>query len=231
MKQDSETRRDERNKSLNGNSPSLPAQARQHAPAAIAELVRIIENTRSDAARLAAICILFDRGLGKPPKPLDIAIKDRVKPAPPPATKSWSGGPRISIGLAMGQWSMDVSMTPLLELLPGKHRRHTENRRRKLMSQTSAARALELISKPALTITESADDYDSLVKSLQQAISPHGFIEQMYVADIECNRLGEFASASHVKWPLINMAFRAALKNLLDSVLEGSRRNCSIPRV
>jgi hypothetical protein len=78
MKQDSETRCDERNKSLNGDSPSLPAQARQHAPAAIAELVRIIENTRSDAARLAALCILFDRGLGKPPKPLDIAIKDRV---------------------------------------------------------------------------------------------------------------------------------------------------------
>jgi hypothetical protein len=62
---------------------SLPAQARQHAPAAVAELVRIIENTKSDAARLAAISILFDRGLGKPPKPLDIAIKDRVKPAPP----------------------------------------------------------------------------------------------------------------------------------------------------
>jgi len=39
------------------------------------------------------------------------------------------------------------------------------------MSQTSAARALELISRPALTTTESADDYDSLVKSLQQAIS------------------------------------------------------------
>jgi len=42
------------------------------------------------------------------------------------------------------------------------------------MSQTSAARALELISRPALTTTESADDYDSLVKSLQQAISPRG---------------------------------------------------------
>jgi hypothetical protein len=72
-----------RNESLNGDMPSLPAQARQHAPAAIDELVRIIATTRSDAARLAAIGILFDRGLGKPPMPLDIAIKDRVKPAPP----------------------------------------------------------------------------------------------------------------------------------------------------
>ena len=53
------------------------------AGAAIDELARIIEHTKSDAARLAAISILFDRGLGKPPKPLDIAIKDRVKPAPP----------------------------------------------------------------------------------------------------------------------------------------------------
>ena len=64
------------------------------------------------------------------------------------------------------------------------------------MSQTSAARALELISKPALTITESADDYDSLVKSLQQAISPHGFIEQMYVADIGAVVWETLASAS-----------------------------------
>jgi hypothetical protein len=76
---------DERNTSSNGDQLSLPAQARRHAPAAVAELVRIIENTRSDAARLAAIGILFDRGLGKPPKPLEIAIKDRVKPAPPPS--------------------------------------------------------------------------------------------------------------------------------------------------
>ena len=64
------------------------------------------------------------------------------------------------------------------------------------MSQTSASGALALISRPALTITESADDYDGLVKSLQQAINPHGFIEQMYVADIECNRLGDGTSAS-----------------------------------
>ncbi len=82
LKQDSKIQRDERNKGLNGDSLSLPAQARQHAPAAIAELVRIIENTRSDAARLAALCILFDRGLGKPPKPLGIAIKDRVRVQP-----------------------------------------------------------------------------------------------------------------------------------------------------
>src|SRR4051794_38893668 len=85
MKQNSKASRHERNKSLNSDKPSLPAQARQHAPAAIAELVSIIENTRNDAARLAAISILFDRCLGKPPVPLEIAVKDRVKPAPPPS--------------------------------------------------------------------------------------------------------------------------------------------------
>jgi hypothetical protein len=82
------------------------------------------------------------------------------------------------------------------------------------MSQSSAGRALELISRPALTTTESADDYDSLVKSLQQEISPRGFIEHMYVADMsaivwDSLRLRRCAPA------IINMAFRAALKNLL----------------
>jgi hypothetical protein len=83
MKPNSKTSGDERNECPHSDKPSLPAQARQHAPAAIAELVRIIENTRSDAARLAAIRILFDRGLGKAPEALDIAINDRVKPVPP----------------------------------------------------------------------------------------------------------------------------------------------------
>ena len=86
----------------------LPAQARQHAPAAVAELARIIEHTKSDAARLAAISILFDRGLGKPPKPLDIAIKDRVKPAPPPSEEELErGAAAFHRFLKTGHWSMD----------------------------------------------------------------------------------------------------------------------------
>jgi hypothetical protein len=82
------------------------------------------------------------------------------------------------------------------------------------MSQTSAGRALELISRPALTITESADDYDSLVKSLEQAINPRGFIEHMYVADTSAI-VWESVRLRRCKAALINMAFRAALKNLL----------------
>ena len=82
------------------------------------------------------------------------------------------------------------------------------------MPQTSASGTVALISRPALTITESADDYDSLVKSLQQAISPHGFIEQMYVADISAV-VWEMVRLRQCKAALINIAFRAALKNLL----------------
>ena len=82
------------------------------------------------------------------------------------------------------------------------------------MPQIPASGALALISRPALTITESADDYDSLVKSLQQAINPHGVIEDMYVADISAV-VWETLRLRRCKAALINMAFRAALKNLL----------------
>jgi hypothetical protein len=98
----------ERNEYLARDKPSLPEQARQHAPSAVAELVRIIENTRSDWARLAAISILFERGLGKAPESLDIAINHRVKPELPPSQEEqerWAaayGRFRIT-----GHWSID----------------------------------------------------------------------------------------------------------------------------
>jgi hypothetical protein len=82
------------------------------------------------------------------------------------------------------------------------------------MSQTSPGRALELISRPALTLSESADDYDSLVKSLQQAIGPRGFIEHLYVADIAAI-VFETVRYRRGKAAMINTAFRGALKKLL----------------
>jgi hypothetical protein len=82
------------------------------------------------------------------------------------------------------------------------------------MSQTSAGRALDLVSRPPLTITESADDYDAVARSLHQEISPRGVIEHMYVADISAI-LWEILRLRRCKAALINMAFRAALKNLL----------------
>ena len=89
----------------------MPAQARLHAPAAVAELVRIIENTRSDAARLAAIYIFFDRGLGKPPRRLDIAIKDRVRP-----TRTVPPREELEDLAKFAQQGLDKALS---ELLPG----------------------------------------------------------------------------------------------------------------
>ena len=82
------------------------------------------------------------------------------------------------------------------------------------MSQASAGRARELISRPALTITESAGDYDTVARSLEQAIDPRGFIEQMYVADCAAI-VWEIVRLRRCKAAIINMAFRAGLKNLL----------------
>jgi hypothetical protein len=82
------------------------------------------------------------------------------------------------------------------------------------MPKTPAGGARALISRPALTITESADDYDTLVRSFQQAISPHGVIEQMYVADISAV-VWETLRLRRSNAALINMAFRGALKKLL----------------
>ena len=82
------------------------------------------------------------------------------------------------------------------------------------MSQTSAGRALELISRPALTLTKSADDYHSLVKSLEQAISPSGFIEHLYVADIAAI-VYETVRYRRCKAAMIDTALRGALEKLL----------------
>ena len=86
-----------RTKDLKMHPPSLAAQAQQHAAAAIAELVKIVENTSSHAARLAAITTLLDRGFGKPPKSLDIAIKDRETRAAQ-QRRVGAGGRRLRAG-------------------------------------------------------------------------------------------------------------------------------------
>jgi hypothetical protein len=65
-----------RTKNPNTGPPSLAGQAQQHTAAAIAELVWVVENTKNNAARLAAITTLLDRGFGKPPRSLKIATSD-----------------------------------------------------------------------------------------------------------------------------------------------------------
>lgn len=45
--------------------------ARKSAPEAMKELVRLAKSAESEAARVAAIKEIFDRGYGKSPQPLD----------------------------------------------------------------------------------------------------------------------------------------------------------------
>ncbi len=59
-----------------GGRPKIVAEvqelARQHAPAAIAELGRLALKARNETTRVAAIRELLDRGFGKPRQGLDI---------------------------------------------------------------------------------------------------------------------------------------------------------------
>ena len=57
---------------------SLSSLTRPYAPAAIAELVRVMTGSRSDSARVAASNSLLDRAFGRPPQALSIATKDVV---------------------------------------------------------------------------------------------------------------------------------------------------------
>src|SRR3954451_15234045 len=71
-----------RTNSFHSERPSLPAQARQHAAVVVVELVRVIQTTKSDPARLAAISTVPHRGFGKPSRSLDIATNQPVEPEP-----------------------------------------------------------------------------------------------------------------------------------------------------
>jgi hypothetical protein len=54
--------------------------ARQHAPAAIAELARLAVKAKSETARIAACRELLDRGYGKPRQGLDITPPASIDP-------------------------------------------------------------------------------------------------------------------------------------------------------
>ena len=49
--------------------------ARQHAPEAMAALVEIATQGKSESARVAAAIALLDRGYGKPPQAIDSTIR------------------------------------------------------------------------------------------------------------------------------------------------------------
>ena len=73
-------RSEERERSKSSRGASLATLARPYAPAALAELVRIMTRSRSDSARVAASNALLDRGFGKPPPSQKLATTDVPRP-------------------------------------------------------------------------------------------------------------------------------------------------------
>ena len=57
---------------------SLSSRAQKHVAVAIEGLVNIMRTCKSDSLRVSAINVLLDRGFGKPPQSLDVAIWDAV---------------------------------------------------------------------------------------------------------------------------------------------------------
>ncbi|MET3839708.1 hypothetical protein [Bradyrhizobium sp. OAE829] len=55
---------------------SLKFLAQKHVSVAIAGLVRIMRTSNSDSLRVSAINMLLDRGYGRPPQSLDVAVWD-----------------------------------------------------------------------------------------------------------------------------------------------------------
>ena len=55
---------------------SLSSRAQKHVAVAIEGLVNIMRTCQSDSLRVSAINMLLDRGYGKPPQSLDVAIWD-----------------------------------------------------------------------------------------------------------------------------------------------------------
>ena len=85
------------------------------------------------------------------------------------------------------------------------------------MPQPFLGGALALISKPALLLTESAEEFETLRVALVQEIKPHGIIEHMYVAEI-ARIVWETLHLHRCKAAMIDTAFRAALERLLVRV-------------
>lgn len=77
--------------SPNKATADIKALARVHAPVAMKELARIAAKSESDAARVAAIKELFDRGFGKATQPLsgDPDMPPLNIGAAPDAVVSW----------------------------------------------------------------------------------------------------------------------------------------------
>jgi hypothetical protein len=75
-----------------------------------------------------------------------------------------------------------------------------------------------LLPTPPLLITESEDEFDRIRHALNQEIKPRGILEQMYVEDI-AYLSWDVLRLRRSKAAIVNLAFRAALKELITQVL------------
>lgn len=66
--------------SLNKATADIKALAMEHAPSAMAELARLATKAESEAARVAAIKELFDRGFGRPSQALAVGGDPNAPP-------------------------------------------------------------------------------------------------------------------------------------------------------
>src|SRR4051794_8958377 len=87
------------------------------------------------------------------------------------------------------------------------------------MTELLTGGALALISRPALLLTESADEFVRLQTMLAQEIDPRGIIEELHVAETT-KLVWETLRLHRCKAAMINTAFREALKNLLMQLWE-----------
>ena len=85
------------------------------------------------------------------------------------------------------------------------------------MTELSTGGALALISRPALLLTESADEFVRLQTMLALEIDPHGIIEEMHVAETT-KLVWETLRLHRCKAAMINTAFRPAVETLLERV-------------
>src|SRR5258708_37338327 len=82
----------------------------------------------------------------------------------------------------------------------------------------STGSKLALLPKTPLLMSESEDEFEALGLDLVQEIKPRGIIEQMCVADI-AEIVWESRRLHRAKAVMINMNYSAALKSLLEDVL------------
>src|SRR5215212_3434458 len=89
--------------------------------------------------------------------------------------------------------------------------------KRNEMPEPAESGALALISMPALLLSESAEEFNSLAAALAEEIKPRGIIEHMHIAETT-KLVWETLRLHRCKAAIINSAFRPAMENLLERV-------------